>query len=267
MPLRILVITFRSPVCAPSLPGRACEKRTLSTGSWKMPLSRCVTVSPINDRPCIAMTSTRALPQYNHSASREIFGHPRALAYLFATEMWERFSYYGMRALLVLYMLKYLFAPQRAGEVFGLAAFQERAGIRVRTTGAAAARLADLRLLHRAGLFNADLGWIVGRPRARSAPHRHHRRHADGHRPFHDGIRTAVSVRARFSHSRQRRLQAEYLDPGRLHSMRRATGAAIAPFRFSMSASISAHFSRHSSAARLAKNLAGTTDLPPPASA
>ena len=69
------------------------------------------------------MTSARALPQYNHSASREFFGHPRALAYLFATEMWERFSYYGMRALLVLYMLKYLFAP-RAGEVFGLAGLQ-----------------------------------------------------------------------------------------------------------------------------------------------
>ena len=44
-------------------------------------------------------------------------GHPRVLAYLFATEMWERFSYYGMRALLVLYMLKYLLMPQQAGEV------------------------------------------------------------------------------------------------------------------------------------------------------
>src|SRR5262249_1695352 len=41
-----------------------------------------------------------------------------------ATEMWERFSYYGMRALLVLYMLKHLFAPQRASEVLGLAPFQ-----------------------------------------------------------------------------------------------------------------------------------------------
>ena len=35
--------------------------------------------------------------------SAEIFGHPKCLAFLFATEMWERFSYYGMRALLVLY--------------------------------------------------------------------------------------------------------------------------------------------------------------------
>ncbi len=35
---------------------------------------------------------------------RELFGHPIGLYILFLTEMWERFSYYGMRALLVLYM-------------------------------------------------------------------------------------------------------------------------------------------------------------------
>ena len=34
--------------------------------------------------------------------------HPKGLYVLFATEMWERFSYYGMRALLVLYMTQYL---------------------------------------------------------------------------------------------------------------------------------------------------------------
>ena len=38
--------------------------------------------------------------------------------------MWERFSYYGMRALLVLYMVKYLLDPQRAGTVIGLASFK-----------------------------------------------------------------------------------------------------------------------------------------------
>jgi proton-dependent oligopeptide transporter, POT family len=37
--------------------------------------------------------------------SREVLGHPRGLATLFFTEMWERFSYYGMRALLVLFMV------------------------------------------------------------------------------------------------------------------------------------------------------------------
>ncbi len=38
------------------------------------------------------------------TAGREFFGHPRGLATLFMTEVWERFSYYGMRALLVLFM-------------------------------------------------------------------------------------------------------------------------------------------------------------------
>ena len=40
-----------------------------------------------------------------------MFGHPRGLAVLFGTEMWERFSYYGMRALLVGYLVKYLLLP------------------------------------------------------------------------------------------------------------------------------------------------------------
>src|SRR5262245_30868753 len=39
------------------------------------------------------------------------FGHPRGLATLFFTEMWERFSYYGMRAFLILYMV----APVASG--------------------------------------------------------------------------------------------------------------------------------------------------------
>src|SRR3989440_3048842 len=42
------------------------------------------------------------------SADRGFFGHPRGLSTLFFTEMWERFSYYGMRALLTLYMTKTL---------------------------------------------------------------------------------------------------------------------------------------------------------------
>ena len=42
---------------------------------------------------------------------RAFFGHPRGLSTLFFTEMWERFSYYGMRALLVLFMT----APLAAG--------------------------------------------------------------------------------------------------------------------------------------------------------
>ena len=58
------------------------------------------------------------------TARGDLFGHPRALTFLFATEMWERFSYYGMRALLVLYMVKYLLLPERAGSVAGLDGFR-----------------------------------------------------------------------------------------------------------------------------------------------
>jgi proton-dependent oligopeptide transporter, POT family len=54
----------------------------------------------------------------------ELFGHPKGLAFLFATEMWERFSYYGMRALLVLYMVKYLLLADRAETVVGLTALR-----------------------------------------------------------------------------------------------------------------------------------------------
>jgi POT family proton-dependent oligopeptide transporter len=54
----------------------------------------------------------------------EWFGHPRGLSYLFATEMWERFSYYGMRALLVLYMVHHLLQPGRAENVIGYGALK-----------------------------------------------------------------------------------------------------------------------------------------------
>ncbi len=47
---------------------------------------------------------------------QEMFGHPKGLFYLFFAEMWERFSFYGMRALLVLYMTDVLFNGLPNGE-------------------------------------------------------------------------------------------------------------------------------------------------------
>ncbi|SCW88093.1 proton-dependent oligopeptide transporter, POT family [Sphingobium faniae] len=48
------------------------------------------------------------------------FGHPRQLARLFTTEMWERFGYYGMRALLTLYLTKhFLFDDQTTNGIYG----------------------------------------------------------------------------------------------------------------------------------------------------
>jgi len=70
------------------------------------------------------MTAPPATLPDNRANKTNLFGHPRALTFLFATEMWERFSYYGMRALLVLYMVKYLFAPERAAHALGLTVFR-----------------------------------------------------------------------------------------------------------------------------------------------
>lgn len=57
-------------------------------------------------------------------AGHAFLGHPRGLAFLFASEMWERFSFYGMRALLVLYMVDHLLAPERIDSVLGLGALR-----------------------------------------------------------------------------------------------------------------------------------------------
>jgi POT family proton-dependent oligopeptide transporter len=51
-------------------------------------------------------------------------GHPRGLAWLSFTEVWERFSYYGMQALLVLYMTHRLLLPGHVEHVLGFATFR-----------------------------------------------------------------------------------------------------------------------------------------------
>jgi proton-dependent oligopeptide transporter, POT family len=57
---------------------------------------------------------------------RRFFGHPRGLSTLFFTEMWERFSYYGMRALLILFMTTNSssgglgFGVAKAGVIYGM---------------------------------------------------------------------------------------------------------------------------------------------------
>ncbi len=58
-------------------------------------------------------------------STRTFLGHPIGLFFLFFTEMWERFSYYGMRSLLVLYMVNFLFLKPDVGrEVLGFNALR-----------------------------------------------------------------------------------------------------------------------------------------------
>jgi proton-dependent oligopeptide transporter, POT family len=75
------------------------------------------------------MATTNAIagaPASTVSEDTSFFGHPRGLSTLFFTEMWERFSYYGMRAFLVLFMVAAPeagglgFADARAGVIYGM---------------------------------------------------------------------------------------------------------------------------------------------------
>lgn len=54
------------------------------------------------------------------SAEKTFLGHPRGLIICFLTEMWERFSYYGMRGLLTLYLIQhFLFSDEKANILYG----------------------------------------------------------------------------------------------------------------------------------------------------
>jgi POT family proton-dependent oligopeptide transporter len=61
-------------------------------------------------------------------AGKDTLGHPPGLWYLVFAESWERFSYYGMQALLVLYLTQYLLLPEHVGAVAGFEQFKGAIG-------------------------------------------------------------------------------------------------------------------------------------------
>lgn len=72
------------------------------------------------DTPAVEEPFSPASGLTNPAKKETWFGHPRQLARLFTTEMWERFGYYGMRALLTLYLTKhFLFSDQQATGLYG----------------------------------------------------------------------------------------------------------------------------------------------------
>ena len=66
--------------------------------------------------PSADAASAARKPRTDHA----FFGHPAGLGWLSFCELWERFSYYGMQALLVLYLAKHLFLPENIGSVVGI---------------------------------------------------------------------------------------------------------------------------------------------------
>ncbi len=72
------------------------------------------------DTPAVEEPFSPASGRTNPADKGTWFGHPRQLARLFTTEMWERFGYYGMRALLTLYLTKhFIFSDQQATGLYG----------------------------------------------------------------------------------------------------------------------------------------------------
>ncbi|MBX7541796.1 peptide MFS transporter [Qipengyuania sphaerica] len=65
------------------------------------------------------MTVAEATPRFDENDT-SFLGHPKGLGYLAFTEAWERFSFYGMQALLVLYMTKSLLLPGEVEQVAGI---------------------------------------------------------------------------------------------------------------------------------------------------
>src|SRR5437764_8746477 len=59
---------------------------------------------------------------------RRFIGHPIGLAWLSGSEFWERFAYYGMQTLLVLYLTHYLLQPGHIEQVWGFGAFRRFIG-------------------------------------------------------------------------------------------------------------------------------------------
>jgi proton-dependent oligopeptide transporter, POT family len=73
----------------------------------------------------VIVLSQRPAPHDPHDHA--FLGHPRGLGYIAFTEAWERFSYYGMQTLLVLYMVRQLLLPGHIENIAGFPAF--RAGL------------------------------------------------------------------------------------------------------------------------------------------
>jgi POT family proton-dependent oligopeptide transporter len=72
------------------------------------------------DTPAVEEPTSPDTSHVNPAEKRTWFGHPRQLARLFSTEAWERFGYYGMRALLTLYLTRhFLFSDHEATGLYG----------------------------------------------------------------------------------------------------------------------------------------------------
>ncbi|MEM6542970.1 MAG: oligopeptide:H+ symporter, partial [Bacteroidota bacterium] len=95
------------------------------------------------------------------TAEKEIFGHPQGLFYLFFAELWERFSFYGMRALLTLYMVNVIFEALSTRD-YAAAAVYASYGSLVYASTVIGGRISDTILGMRSSIFLGGILMALG---------------------------------------------------------------------------------------------------------
>ncbi|HEV2595513.1 MAG TPA: hypothetical protein VGU01_09975 [Sphingomicrobium sp.] len=158
------------------------------------------------------MSLAEATPDLEHvdPHDRAFLGHPKGLGYLGVTEGCERFSYYSMQTLLVLYMVNYLLVPARMDKVVGLKWLQAHVYHGLAGQPLASAIFGTYTALV---YFTPILGGIVadrllGRTRTLILGGC-----SDGDRSFPDGNRIRLRVRARCAAAGRWGVQREYRQP------------------------------------------------------
>ena len=161
------------------------------------------------------MTVAEATPDLDIAADRNdraFLGHPKGLGYLAFTEAWERFSYYGMQALLVLYLVNYLLHARQCRERRPVRAASARST--AAWTASRSPRPSSAPISPRVYLTPILGGFIADRLLGK-------RRTVllgaitMARRPFPDGVRGELPVRLALPHPRLRHVQGQYRQPGR----------------------------------------------------
>ncbi len=96
-----------------------------------------------------------------NNSGNELFGHPRGLYYLFFAELWERFSFYGMRALLTLYMVEKVFSSLVAKDTAAAVVYASYGSL-VYASAVFGGKTADVFLGFRRSIFFGGILMTVG---------------------------------------------------------------------------------------------------------
>ncbi|NER18215.1 peptide MFS transporter [Spongiivirga citrea] len=97
----------------------------------------------------------------NAVEEKQLFGHPQGLFYLFFAELWERFSFYGMRALLMLYMTKEIFEALAERDVAAAAVYASYGSL-VYASTVIGGRVSDKILGMRQSIFLGGILMAIG---------------------------------------------------------------------------------------------------------